>query len=62
MEDDNKKKAHTYLEGNGQKPISLTPLQLLEVILKAALKDRITDEEVKRICSTYYKTLEDWWG
>ena len=62
MEDDNEKKAPTYLEGNGQKPISLTPLQLLEVILKAVLKDRITDEEAKRICSTYYKTIEDWWG
>ena len=47
---------------NRQRPISLTPLQLLEVILKVVLKDRITNEEVKRICSTYYKTIEDWWG
>jgi hypothetical protein len=49
-------------KSNGQKPISITPLQLLEIILKAVLKDRITDEEAKRICSAYYKTIEDWWG
>ena len=49
-------------EGNGRKPISITPIQLLEIILKAVLKDRITDEEAKRICSVYYKTIEDWWG
>ena len=47
---------------NGQRPISLTPLRLLEVILKIVLKDRITNEEVKRICSTYFKTIEDLWG
>jgi len=49
-------------KSNGQKPISITPIQLLEVILKAVLKERITDEEAKRICSVYYKTIEDWWG
>ena len=49
-------------ESNGQKPISVTPLQLLETILKVVLKDRITDEEIETICSNYYKTVRDWWG
>ena len=62
MKEDEEDKAHNYHEGNGQKPISITPIKLLEVILKAVLKDRITDEEAKRICSVYYKTIEDWWG
>jgi hypothetical protein len=62
MEEDKENKAHTYHKGNGQKPISVTPLQLLGVILKVVLKDRITDEEIELICSNYYKTIEDWWG
>ena len=49
-------------KNNGQKAISVTPLQLLEIILKVVLKDRITDEEIKTICSTYYDTIKDWWG
>jgi hypothetical protein len=49
-------------EGNGQRSIEVTPLQLLGIILRAVLKDRITDEEVERICSVYYKAITDWWG
>ncbi len=48
--------------GNGQKGIEVTPIQLLGIILKCVLGDRITDEEVETICSNYYKTIEDWWG
>ena len=48
-------------EGNGNKPIEITPLKLLAVILKVVLTDRITDEEIEKICSTYYKTLQEWW-
>jgi len=62
MAEDEEKKEHTSNNGNGQKSLEITPIQLLEVILKAVLKDRITDEEAKRICSVYYKTIEDWWG
>jgi hypothetical protein len=51
-----------YHEGNGQKPIEVTPIELLGIILKVTLKDRITDEEVETICSVYYKTVQDWWG
>jgi hypothetical protein len=40
----------------------VTPIQLLAIVLKAALKDRITEEEVENICSVYYKTVKDWWG
>jgi hypothetical protein len=49
-------------DGNGQKPIEVTPLKLLGIILKAVLQDRITDEEIEKICSVYYKTIKDWWG
>jgi len=42
--------------------ISLTPLQLLGVILKSVLKDRITDEEIDTICSVYYDTVREWFG
>lgn len=49
-------------EGNGQKSIEITPLGFLGIILKAVLQDRITDEEVEKICSVYYKTLDEWWG
>ena len=62
MEEDKENGAQTYHEGNGLKPISLNPLQLLALILKLVLKDRITDEEIENICSNYYKTIEDWWG
>ena len=48
-------------KGNGHKPIEMTPLKLLSVILRLVLQDRITDEEIDKICSTYHKTLEDWW-
>jgi hypothetical protein len=49
-------------EGNGQKSISVTPIQLLGIILKCVLGDRITDEEVEKICTVYYETVKDWWG
>jgi hypothetical protein len=52
----------THHEGNGQKPIEVTPMKLLSIILKVTLKDRITDEEADTICSVYYKTIKDWWG
>jgi hypothetical protein len=52
----------SHHEGNGQKPIEVTPIKLLEIILKVTLKERITDEEVETICSVYYKTVKDWWG
>lgn len=41
---------------------SVTPLQLLGVILKSVLKKRITDEEVDRISTVYYDTIEKWWN
>jgi hypothetical protein len=52
----------THQEGNSQKSIAVTPIQLLGIILKIVLKERITDEEVETICSVYYQTVEDWWG
>jgi hypothetical protein len=42
--------------------ISLTPLQLLAVILKAKLRNRIKDEEVHCICQVYYAALSSIWG
>ena len=61
MKEDEEDKAH-YYGGNGLNPINVTPLKLLAIILKSVLKDRITNEEIELICSTYYKTIEDWWG
>ena len=37
--------------------VNLTPLQLLAVILKTVLQDRITDDEVERICTAYYEVI-----
>jgi len=34
---------------------------LLGVILKPVLKKRITDEEVDRISTVYYDTIQRWW-
>ena len=56
--DKTEKEAHN----KDQKPIETTPIELLGIMLKATLKDRITDEEVKAICSTYYKTIKEIWG
>ena len=41
--------------------LSLTPLQLLAVIIKAKLGDRIKDEEVHLICQVYYTALMSIW-
>jgi hypothetical protein len=49
-------------KSNGKKSIELTPMQLLAVMLRCVLKDRITEEEMEIICSTYYKTVKEWWG
>jgi hypothetical protein len=49
-------------KSNGHESIEVTPIQLLAIILKCVLQDRITDEEIERICSNYYKTVNEWWG
>ena len=62
MTEETDKEASADYEGNGQKRIEVTPMQLLKIILKVALKDRATDEEIDRICTVYYKAIEDLWG
>jgi hypothetical protein len=52
----------THQEGNGQKSIAVTPIQLLGIILKVVLKERIAEEEVEAICSVYWETVNEWWG
>ena len=42
--------------------IDLTPLQLLGLILKLVLKSRITDDEVDKICTTYYDAINELWA
>jgi hypothetical protein len=59
MGEETEKKHGKLQEGDGQKLIEVTPLQLLAIMLKCALKDRITDEEIDTICSVYYKTIND---
>ena len=61
MPDKTEKETRKPQDGNGYKPIEMTPMKLLAVILKVVLTDRITDEEVEKICSTYYKTIKDLW-
>lgn len=41
--------------------LSLTPVRLLALILKVMLEDRITDEEIERICALYYDTVTTWY-
>jgi hypothetical protein len=62
MSEDTEKEHGKLQKSNGKKSIELTPIQLLEVMLRCVLKDRITDEEIETICSVYYKTVKEWWG
>lgn len=41
--------------------IAFTPMQMLGIILKVVLKDRITDEEVDRICAAFVEVLNDFY-
>ena len=40
--------------------LTLTPLQMLGVLLKIVLKNRVTDHEIDEICSTYYEAITKW--
>ncbi|MFP5260865.1 MAG: hypothetical protein ACLGJB_03035 [Blastocatellia bacterium] len=42
--------------------IALAPLQALGLILTAVLGDRITEDEVEKICNNYYKVIMDWYS
>src|SRR6185436_13027707 len=48
--------------GNDEKSGAANPIQLLGIILKIILKERITDEEVETICSVYWRTVKEWWS
>jgi hypothetical protein len=41
---------------------SVTPIELLAILLGGVLKGRITDKEIGQICTTYYKTVKEWWA
>jgi hypothetical protein len=41
---------------------SITPIELLAILLGAVLRGRITDKEIGQICTTYYKTVKEWWA
>ncbi|HKY03779.1 MAG TPA: tetratricopeptide repeat protein [Blastocatellia bacterium] len=43
-------------------PVALTPIQWLAVVLKVMLTDRVTDEEIERICSSYHNLIIDFYG
>jgi hypothetical protein len=36
---------------------SLTPIQMLGLVIKLVLRDRITDEELHFICNAYYSLI-----
>jgi hypothetical protein len=42
--------------------IPLAPLQALGLILTAVLGDRITEDEVEKICNNYYRVIMDWYS
>ena len=42
--------------------ISLTPLQLLGVLVKVMFKDRITDAEIDRLCNAYYQLIREYYS
>ena len=62
MGEESEGKPGAHLKNNGQKKIEVTPIELLAFMLRIVLKDRITEEEIETICSTYYQTIQDWWG
>jgi hypothetical protein len=39
---------------------SFHPKQLLALVIKSVLRDRITKEELHFICNTYYSAIMDW--
>lgn len=40
--------------------LTLTPLQMLGVLLKVVLRDRITSSEIDHICASYYQAITKW--
>jgi hypothetical protein len=39
--------------------VTLTPIQLLGVMMKVVLEDRITSQEIDRICTAYYYAMQE---
>jgi hypothetical protein len=39
--------------------VTLTPTQLLGVMMKVVLEDRITGEEIDQICTAYYYAIQE---
>jgi hypothetical protein len=42
--------------------VKLDPSQLLGIILKIVLDERISDEELKLICALYRDTVIEWYS
>jgi hypothetical protein len=40
--------------------VRVTPIQLLAILIKVVAKDRLTKDEIDRICSTYYDAVVNW--
>lgn len=60
--------AHELPEGVGpaiseiaqlESTVTLTPIQLLGVMMKVVLEDRITSQEIDRICTAYYYAMQE---
>ena len=49
------------VEDSPAKQEGFTPMHLLGFILKSVFKHRVTDEEVEKVCSLFYSTLQEWW-
>jgi hypothetical protein len=39
--------------------VTLTPTQLLAVMMKVVLEERITSDEIDRICTAYYYAMQE---
>jgi hypothetical protein len=39
--------------------VSLTPVQLLGVMMRVVLEERITSDEIDQICTAYYNAMKE---
>jgi len=53
--------AKPSLDFPARNELSLTPLQLLGLVVKAILEDRASDAEVDQVRRVYYRLSTDWY-
>jgi hypothetical protein len=55
------KRVHTAISeiAELEATVTLTPIQLLGVMMKVILEDRITSQEIEQICTAYYYAMQE---